>query len=240
MGQARRHIAPARLPQEDGRLSVIIPAAGIGKRMKSKGPKGLLPVHQGMPLLEVQVRTILKVYPHADIVIVGGFEHHKIRESLWGNFPIRLVCNPDYEDTNVTHSVSIGMDACVPGPVLIIHGDLVFNITTIQGLAGEASSLLVVGNKLAPEEVGVANQDGVVTNLSYALNCKWGQMAYLKGKELDMLRELVFQKSARQWFLYETLNHIIGQGGKFLAHQPKGLKIVEIDRYNDLEKAKAI
>jgi hypothetical protein len=65
-------------------------------------------------------------------------------------------------------------------------------------------------------------------------------MAYLKGKELDMLRELVFQKSARQWFLYETLNHIIGQGGKFLAHQPNGLKIVEIDRYNDLEKAKAI
>lgn len=237
---AHRHVAPARLPHEDTRLNVIIPAAGVGKRMKSKGPKGLLPIHHGMSLLEVQVRTILKVYPHADIIVVGGFEYHKLREALWGAFPIRLVCNPDYENTNVSHSVSIGLDACLPGPVLIVHGDLVFNTTAIQGLAGEESALLVVGNKLDPEEVGVAHQDGVVTNLSYALNSKWGQMAYLHGAELKMMYDMIFGKSARQWFLYEALNNIINKGGRFLAHQPNGLKIVEIDKYTDINKAKAI
>lgn len=241
MAQARRHIAPARLPREEGRLNVIIPAAGIGKRMKSKGPKGLLPVHHGMSILELQVRNVLKVYPHADIIIVGGFECHKIRETLWGNFPVRIVCNPNYETTNVTHSVATGINAMLPGPLLLLHGDLVFNQAAIQGLAGEYSSMLVVGNQLAATEVGIGQQDGVITTLSYALTSKWGQMVYMCGEELTVFLETAWNyRLSGQWFLYETLNHVIGKGGKFLAHQPADAKVVEVDRYSDLTKAKLV
>jgi choline kinase len=239
--KANRHIAPTRRPIEEGRLSVIIPAAGIGKRMKSKGPKGLLQIHHGMSILELQIRTILKVYPHADIVIVGGFECYKIRDALWGNFAVRIVCNPQYETTNVTSSVAIGMEAVLPGPLLILHGDLVFNTNTITGLAGKHSSLLVVGDSLETTEVGVGQQDGVITTLSYALPSKWGQMAYLLGDELAIFRKAAWNsRISSQWFLYEALNYVIGKGGKFLAHQPTQAKIVEIDRYSDLMKAKLI
>jgi len=238
---AHRHIAPARLPKQDGRLNVIIPAAGIGKRMKSKGPKGLLPIHHGMSILEVQVRTILKVYPNADIIIVGGFECDKIRDTLWGHFPVRVVYNPNYETTNVTHSVSIGLSAMLPGPLLILHGDLVFNEQTIQGLAGKHSSLLVAGNQLESTEVGIGQQDDIVTTLSYALSSKWGQMAYLQDKELDLFLKVAWNyRISSQWFLYEALNHVIDKGGRFLAHQPANAKLVEIDRYSDLMKAKLI
>jgi len=241
MAQAHRHIAPARRPQEDGRLNVIIPAAGIGKRMKSRGPKGLLPVHHGMSILEMQVRNVLKVYPHADIIIVGGFECHKIREALWGNFPVRIVYNPDYETTNVTHSVAVGINAMLPGPLLLIHGDLVFNIAAIQGLAGKHSSLLVAGDQLEPAEVGIGQQDGVITTLSHALTTKWGQMAYLQGKELSLFMKAAWNdRLSNQWFLYEAINHVIENGGKFLAHQPSNARIVEVDRYSDLTKAKLI
>jgi choline kinase len=239
--QANRHIAPARLPSDNGRLNVIIPAAGIGKRMKSKGPKGLLILHHGMSVLEKQIRTILKVYPHAEIVVVGGFEYTKIRNELWGNFPVRIVCNSDYETTNVTHSVGIGLDACLPGPLMIVHGDLVFNQQTIKGLAGKQSSLLVADKHLEPGEVGIGHQDGIVTNLSYALETKWGQIAYLQGKELLLFQEVIRNnRVSNMWFLYESLNYVMSKGGEFLAHQPSGMKITEIDKYNDLKKAKQI
>lgn len=240
--QANRHIAPACTPHDDLRLNVIIPAAGIGKRMKSKGPKGLLSLYHGMSILETQIRTIVNVYPHADIVVVGGFEYTKVRDTLWGVFSARLVCNPDYETTNVIHSVSIGLDACLPGPLLIIHGDLVFNHTTIKELAGKQSALVVAGSRqMESNEVGIGQQDGVVTTLSYALRDKWGQIAYLTGPELSLFQEAIrTHRMSSQWFVYEALNYVIENGGSFLAHKQRGSKIVEIDRYTDLTKAKQI
>lgn len=239
--KAHRHIAPAHLPHDDSRLNIIIPAAGIGKRMKSRGPKGLLPLCHGMSILEKQIRTLVKVYPHADIVVVGGFEYPRMRDELWGTFPIRLVYNHDYETTNVVSSVCVGLDACLPGPLLILHGDLVFNAAAVQGLAGEQSALLVAGKQLEPSEVGIGRQDGVVTTLSYALSDKWGQMAYLNNKELDLFQEIVHgNRMSNQWFLYEALNHVMEKGGKFLAFEPHGIKITEVDRYKDIQKAKKI
>jgi len=239
--QAQRHIAPAKLPNDTQRLSIIIPAAGIGKRMKSKGPKALLSVHNGMSILECQLRTILKVYPSADIVVVGGFEHQKIRQALWGKFPMRLVCNPNYEDTNTVHSIAIGLDATLPGPVMVIHGDLVFNTHTIQGLEGKASSLLVDQfGQLGKEEVGIGQQDGLVTSLSYALSTKWGQMAYLQGKELELFRNMVFSPKNANLFLYEILNKIMNKHGKFVAHMPKDSKLIDVDHIDDLQKARLV
>ncbi len=241
MAQANRHIAPARLPNGSGRLNVVIPAAGIGKRMKSRGPKGLLPIQHGMSILEVQIRTILKTYSHADIVVIGGFEYQKMCNALWGKFPVRMVCNPDYETTNVIHSVKIGINAMLPGPLLIVHGDLVFNTSAISGLAGKESSLLVAGDQLESEEVGIGYQDGFVTTLSYALPSKWGQMAYLRDNELDLfIKSIKSCRLSNQWFLYEALNQVMKEGGRFVAHQPTNSRIVEIDRYSDLMKAKKI
>ncbi len=238
---ARRHIAPSKQMSAAGRLTVIIPAAGIGKRMKSRGPKGLFEVYRGMSVLELQIRTILKVYPNADIIIVGGFQCDKIRKELWGIFPVRIVCNNDYETTNVMHSIRIGMSAMLTGSLLIIHGDLVFNEQTITGLVDKTSALLIAGTKLDKSKVGIGHQDGLVTNLSHALSCKWGQMAYMCGKELEMFTALTWNsKKSSQLFLYEALNYIIEHHGTFLAHYPKDAKIVEIDNYSDLTKAKQI
>jgi choline kinase len=195
-----------------------------------------------MSLLERQIRTILKVYPHAEIVIIGGFESHKIRNELWGDFPVRIICNHLYAETNVTYSVSLGLDASLPGPTLILHGDLVFNPATITGLAGEDSSLLVdPSNQLSDDEVGIGQQDGVVTTLSYALPSKWGQMAYLRGKELELFKHVIrTHRLSNQWLLYEALNHVMNNGGQFVAFQPSSGVLFEVDRYEDLEKAKKI
>lgn len=239
--QANRHIAPSKLPGRSERLSVIIPAAAIGKRMKSKGPKGLLPVNHGMSILELQIRQILKIYPYADIVIVGGFQCDKIRNALWGDFPIRIVCNHLYESTSITQSIAMGLDATLPGPLLIMYGDLVFNNRAIKNLAGNKSAMLVANKQLDDDKMGICHQDGLVTTLSYALPIKWGQMVYLQRQELKLFIDIMWNnRLASQLLLHEVLNNVMENGGVFLAHEPRGMKIIEINRYTDLMKAKSI
>lgn len=240
MANAKRHIAPSKLPKKDERLTIIIPAAGIGKRMKSRGPKALLPINHGMSILEMQIRTLNRVYPNAEILVVVGFEHHKIRKHVWNQFPVRIIRNSKYQETNVTYSVSLALDAALPGSIMIIHGDLVFDKAAISGLAGKCSSLLIDNDNLEDEEVGILQRDGVVYNLAYGLSQKWVQMAYLTGRELNLFRNTCFNyEMSNQWFLHETINYVIDKGGKFIAYEPK-MKLVEVDKYDDLKKGKRI
>jgi choline kinase len=184
---------------------------------------------------------VLSLYPNAEIVVVGGFEYGKLQSELWGNFPVRLVCNPTYEKTNVTQSISVGWDACLPGPLLIMHGDLVFNKSALQNLIQPYSTMLVAGDQLESTEVGIGHQDGIVTTLSYALQDKWGQMVYMRPPELELFQTIIRnQRMSSQWFLYETLNRVINNGGQFQVYKPNDLKIVDVDRSKDLEKAQQV
>lgn len=242
MAKASRHVAPAKRPLiTEDRLTVIIPAAGVGKRMKSKGPKALLPIVHGMPILEIQIRSIQTAYPKAEIIVVTGFECNKIRNFLWSTYEARMVYNANYMTTNVTHSVALGLDAAFPGNIIVIHGDLVFGPSAVNELAGEASSLLIDHHgDFDSEEVGIGTQGPNVVNLSYGLEQKWGQMGFFTGKELKLLRQTCFNyELSNQWFLYEAINHIIGRKGKFLAVQPKG-KVIEIDKTEDIKRAKTV
>ena len=49
-------------PLDYSGLSVIIPAAGMGRRMKSYGPKGLISLN-GPSVLERQLKIVWKIYP---------------------------------------------------------------------------------------------------------------------------------------------------------------------------------
>ena len=242
MAQANRRVAPARLPSGKDRLTVIIPAAGIGRRMKSRGPKALLSVVHGMSVLEIQIRNIQTVYPTADIIVVSGFECNKIRNMLWETFEARIVCNPNYNTTNVTYGISLGLDVALPGNVIVIHGDLVFNTSAIEELAGKESSLLVDTNdQFDKEEVGIGTRDNYVTGLYHGLDKKWAQMAFFTGKELRMLRAASFNHDlSSQWFLYEVINHIIQKKGRFIAIENKYGSVIEIDKIEDLKKAKSV
>jgi choline kinase len=234
MAKAQRHIAPAKQPHLSDRLNVIIAAAGIGRRMKSHGPKSLLVVHRGVTLIEKQIRTILAVYPNADIVVACGFEGHKIRNELYGQFPVRFVYNTEYEISNVVHSVSLALDACLPGNILLIHGDIAFNKEAIQ-LTKCSSLLVALPQQIEAHKVGMIVQDQRVTMLSHGLPTQWGQIAYLANDELKIFRDAITKnKASKQWFLYEALNYVLHKGGTLRAHQDAHAHILEINRPQDI------
>ena len=243
--RASRHITHTKKillnSHDNDSLTIIIPAAGIGKRMKSRGPKALLTLNRGITILERQLKILWSEYPNAEIIVVVGFQGNKIRKQFRSTYPVRFITNTLYEETNVAYSLQLAIQAAISPRLLIVYGDLVFNPSTIRTITSGPSAMLIdTKNQFKTEEVGVQTQDGSVTNLSYGLTTKWGQMVYLIGHELYLFEMSVFNTATEKWFGYEILNNVINHGGIFTAIEPTHMRIAEVDTTKDLERAKMI
>ena len=216
-------------------LGVIIPAAGMGYRMKSHGPKALLQINKEYCLIERQLEIIWSEYPGAEIFVVVGFEAEKIRKRLL-RYPVRIIYNPIHEKTNVLFSIGLALQASIAKEIMIVYGDLIFNDFSIRGMKGKSKILLDEKKSFKSDEVGLIYQNKKVTNFSFGLDCKWAQIAYLTGLELSLMEEISTKPEASQWLGYEALNYIIENGGEMSAHSPKNAQVFEIDTKKDLEK----
>jgi choline kinase len=220
------------------KLHVIIPAAGPGRRMRSYGAKALIELKAGQKLLERQVSILKKVYPHAGITVVLGFEADKIRRILPED--INIVENKDYENTNVAYSLALALQN-KQERVLIVYGDLVFNIETFAELELDKPCVLIdTRNQFNAQEVGLTVIDGQVSQFSYGLSTKWAQIVYLAEQELYLFKKYVLNKDRSRYFGFEILNYVLNHGGAFSAYEPSQMKIAEIDTSKDIELARRI
>ena len=214
-------------------LTVIIPVAGMGHRMKSYGPKCLLPANTKETIIEKAISNIKREYPYSDIIIVAGFESEKVIKSLSHN--IRVVENKQFEETNITESIRIGINASSNKKLLIIYGDLVFNVYSIRGITSEGTCAVVdYKSRFREEEVGVTIVDDYVTNFAYGLPHKWAQMAYIEDESFDALKSLCSDKRKSKLYPFELFNIIINSGISMKAKEPKGMLIREVDSLKDL------
>jgi choline kinase len=214
-------------------LSVIIPAAGMGHRMKSYGPKCLLHADKKYTIVERIIYNVYKVYPDSDIITVVGFDADKVIKILPRD--IRIVENQFYEDTNVVESLRLALNNAAYDNVLIIYGDLIFNPETILDLTGsESRAIIDTKGRFKNEEIGVTIVDGKITNFAYGLNAKWAQIIYLTGQELEFFKELCFDRKRCKMYPFELLNMVINRGGSIGVVEPDGMEIKEVDSLRDL------
>jgi len=222
----------------DNHYEIIIPAAGMGKRMKSYGPKALIQLkNPHNTILSNQLNIIKKLFRTYTIILICGFEHEKIMNYVPSN--IITIENERYEQTNVVRSIGIGLRATRGNQVLIIYGDLVFNLQALNCNFDE-SCMIVDHDTMSKDEVGCIIQNGHVRNISYDLDNKWGQITYLTGKELSVFKQFCWNVDNENKFGFEGLNHIINNGGKLKAIKPKNGKIIDVDKSSDIIKAKDI
>lgn len=237
MAQATRNITSTKRAYRasSSDISVIIPAAGMGHRMKSYGPKALINIYEDMTLIERQIELIWSVYPKAEIFVVVGFEAEKVRNRL-SKYPVRFIFNPIHQETNVLYSISLAIQASLSNEILIIYGDLIFNEVCIRNLRGCSRVVVEESGMMKKCEVGVCIQGKKAVNFSFGLDTKWAQISYLTGVELELFKEISFKKETSQWLVYEALNYILENGGKIEAVKQKSMKIFEIDSARDLDK----
>jgi len=218
-----------------GSLDVIIPCAGIGKRMKSYGPKCLLKF-AGETLIERQVRIIKDIYPCSNIVVTIGFKANKVYNNL--PFGTIAVENPIYDITNVMYSIGLALRTCTSNNVLIVYGDLIFNSQTVDGISQEHSKVIVDSQSMMDsEEVGLNITDNQAEHFSYGLLTKWCHILFLTGKELDTFKNISWNFQNSKLYTFEALNMIMENGGIIKTSEPEDKFIIELDSSKDIEKA---
>lgn len=232
---ANRNTAPVYHP-DDRKVSFIIPAAGMGNRMKSYGPKCLIEIKNDTTIIENQLRLIHKYFYDPQIIIVTGFESAKVEKRL-ENKRVQLIYNDEWESSNVGHSASIAIKEVKHKNVIFMNGDLVFNAWTLKVPFGLYSMLLVDDSGfMKEEEVGCLTNDKEAINLMYDIDSKWAQIAYFTGEELEILKSVLDDDRTDRCFMFEVINCVMQLGGSFMAHTPKRMKVTDIDSSKDLKK----
>jgi choline kinase len=224
-------------------MTIIIPSAGQGRRMKTVGAKGLIELRHEETVLSRQIRILSKIYPGADIVVVVGFESEKMFRVIPKY--VRVVENELHSITNVVRSIDIGLKATTSDRVMVVYGDLVFNAATVTNLPLAESFVLIDKfrrnrTQIDEQEVGVTVVDDYVTRFDYGLKTKWAQIFFATGRELSCLRRLAAERERRKCFGWELLNAMLDKNGSLRAIEPKGMRIVEIDCSKDIDAAKRV
>jgi len=225
-------------------LNIIIPAAGIGKRMKSYGPKCLVNLQNYKSILHHQLKTIQSIYPHSKIFIVAGFEKLKIyefvkkwdnSEHILGSPKVEVLENNEYDTTPYNQSINIGMSKCKVDSALIVMGDILFNKHTLNKLRFDKSFVIYNSDsQIKSKEVGLQVIDGYASYFGYGLQKKWAQIVYLRGNEFRLFRCL----SKSNLFTFEIFNKIIDAGGKLKAIEPSFMRVFEVDSVRDIKELK--
>lgn len=228
-----------RTKREDLEICVVIPAAGMGRRMKSYGPKPLIKIDSNTTILERQLSIISDIFTNYTGVIVCGFEAEKMFSKAPKEF-IKIE-NELYLETNVVRSIGMGMRAVEADNVLIVYGDLVFTKEAISSIDYNVSSISIIGANREDDEVGcVIGKDGFLAHMMYDLPQKWSQIIFLRGKELELFKKIAFHKNNRKLFGFEAINKVIEEGGKIQCITRKGINVVDVDTSKDLAVAKTI
>lgn len=235
MGTAVRNVTS--LKAIDGQpLTVIIPAAGEGLRMKSYGPKSLIKLNNHLTLLEYQVKLIRKQFENPTIIVVAGHEFQRVMSHSPSD--IIYIENERHATTNVVKSIGLGLRATLTNRVLILYGDLICNTAALKvSLNNESLVFIDTSDTMTENEVGCIINNNYVEHMLYDLPNKWAQIVYLTGKELALFRELAEHPEYERWYGFEALNHIIANNGKLKAVKPKNIKANDIDTSKDLSIA---
>ncbi len=205
-------------------LSVVILAAGEGKRMKSALPKVLQPL-AGRPLLAHVVGTARALQPAA-IHVVYGHGAEKVREAFAGE---SVDWTLQAERLGTGHAVLQAMPK-VPDPhrVLILYGDVpLLGIATLRqliALAGERQAALLTMTPPDPTGYGrivrdragrveriVEQKDASAAELALR-ECNTGVMVAPAGSLRRWLKALRNDNAQKEYYLTDVVAQAVAEG----------------------------
>ena len=186
--------------------SYIILSAGIGRNMKGAGCKSLIQIGS-VCLIDKQISTILKYDKEADIIIVGGFEYQKLVNYIHSKkYNVRIVLNSNFATTSQAESLKIGINSCKKSAVYIIHGDIYFDINSLN-FPDNKKAWITISDKMGEQSVGTVIREGLIKNMCYGLENKWGQIAFFPEKNFDTIRDSINNIRSNR-LTYEFINNL--------------------------------
>lgn len=210
-------------------LTLVVTGALNGRSLNRFGPKPLWMVSEHERVFDCQLKVLNRDATERPIV-VGGFEVAKLRSDL--GHVATVVENREWEDLGCACSAQVGLYHARPGRVLVAHGDVLYSPFVIPASGSWVITSDIPGRGCG--EVGVTEEDGWVAHMEYGLQPQWAQAVVFDSREREIFQAL----SLRRELLYEALNKIVEEGGRFSVCRPSGLQIHDIDKKTELASAR--
>ena len=182
-------------------MQALILASGMGTRMgalTADRPKCMTPLPDGETILSRQLRQLISAGIQRIVITTGAFADVLTGyvSSLSLSAEIVFVHNPEFASTNYIYSMHLA-GSSLSGDMLLIHGDLVFEDTVLDMIAGSRESAMAVSTTLPlPEKdfKAVIEEDRIkAVGIGFTENAAAAQPLY---KLLDSDRRIWFAKIA--------------------------------------------
>lgn len=227
-------IAPSKklgLVDTNTPLSVLIVTNDLAKG-KSQGSKSLFN-YQNHPFIYYQVKTILSVFPVADIVVSAGYEADKIYKEV---NEVKFLENENYRETGTVKNISLAIKAVKPKNLLIINNNIYFNEGALRRLGLDKNFIVSSKEVMGKDNIGVNVIGNKVASFHYDFPSKFCDIVYIKGGDLNLLHQYCNIKNNYKCLLYEVLDKMIDAGTEFInIDMNSGIK--EIITQQDLTDA---
>jgi len=156
--------------------TAIILNSGVGTRLgtfTASKPKCLLDIAKDETILSRQLVALDQIGVKETIITTGPFEE-KIKEYLKNKFiniKINYIHNPLYRETNYIYSLLLASEL-VKGNIILMHGDLVFDVSVLKKLVKSPYSNAVLINpyvELPPKDFKAKIYNNFVKKISINL-----------------------------------------------------------------------
>lgn len=231
-----RVTVPAKKSKTLEEFSIIITCGGIGRRMKSYGPKSLIDLPNDTNILGRQISLLKEQFPKAEIILTTGFQSEKVLKFA-DKFNVKSVENHYYEETSVLYSIGLALRVVSYTNILIIYGDLVFERPVID-LTLDRS--FIVTGKMPDDCIGTnIDEKNEICHFGYGLPNKWCQIAFIDSKSFLTFKTAATKKDNAKLYPFEIFNKMLDQGYKFKNIACNG-KLIEIESAEDVGEARKI
>jgi choline kinase len=216
-----------------------------GQKMKSYGPVQLLNLGYHI-LIDIQIEAIRAVHKNFEIIICCGFEASKVIKYVktkYKNLNIRIIENQLFETTNCCETLRLCLNNISSNSSLLVcGGDLLLYPELIK--IHEDKPYIIVekeNRKISGLEIGsIADNTGMVTNISFGLPNVWSEIFYLHSKDcIEHLRKIVSSSGFANKLIFEALNEFGNSKFKFNQVVNK-YSTVKIDNMKTYHKVKEV
>ncbi len=223
-------------------VQAVILAAGMGTRLGRPWPKPLTPLDDGRTIMQQQIENLREVFPDVRITTVVGFKLELILEA----FPdVSYAYNENYDQTNTNRSLLKALRLSMPGGVLWMNGDVVFDPAVLERcgdlIAADRSFICVNTAAVAEEEVKyTVDAQGHVDRLSKTVTDALGEAVginYVSGSDKAAFIERLAQCADQDYFERGIELMIENDQVAVLPLDITDLFAVEVDFEEDLTRA---
>jgi choline kinase len=224
-------------------IQVVILAAGLGTRLGKPHPKPLTPLTTGESIMRRAVTSLRAVYgDEVFVTAVVGFKLDLVIEAMPD---IAFVYNEVYDSTNTSKSLLKALQLSLPGGVLWLNGDVVFDrrvLGLIHDKIDKGRSFVCVNTaSVADEEVKyTVDADGFIRELSKSVVGGLGEAVginYVAAEDKAALVARLEEVDDQDYFERALELAIERDGLKVEAVDISQYQVVEVDFEDDLSRA---